>query len=85
VSFLRNGRRIAAATVARDRASLEIEVEMEAAAARTPGWSLTLHPTLPWISEFPELNGRTYVRVDLESAEESIPAVGRTRRPRHIG
>jgi hypothetical protein len=37
VSFLRNGRRIAAATVARDRASLEIEVELEAVPARAHG------------------------------------------------
>ena len=37
VSFLRNGRRMAAATVSRDRASLEVEVDLEAVAERTHG------------------------------------------------
>jgi NADPH-dependent 2,4-dienoyl-CoA reductase/sulfur reductase-like enzyme/nitrite reductase/ring-hydroxylating ferredoxin subunit len=37
VSYLRTGRRVAAATVSRDRASLEIEVELEAVAERTHG------------------------------------------------
>jgi NADPH-dependent 2,4-dienoyl-CoA reductase/sulfur reductase-like enzyme len=34
VSFMRNGRRLAAATVTRDRANLEIEVELETAVER---------------------------------------------------
>jgi apoptosis-inducing factor 3 len=37
VSFLRDGRRLAAATVSRDRASLEVEVELEAGAGRLRG------------------------------------------------
>ena len=37
VSFLRHGRRMAAATVSRDRVSLEVEVELEAVAERTRG------------------------------------------------